>query len=101
LSAVFPCPSDVYHARGAHGQACLRDLTLSSARRAPDQCARRQQPIDRLTGQNALLTAKVLLSYHRRLERYHLFFVEGRVRAAGATPTAVASSPSIDGTLDA
>jgi hypothetical protein len=43
LSAVFPCPSDVYHARGAHGQACLRDLTLSSARPAPDQCARRQQ----------------------------------------------------------
>src|SRR5262249_57259837 len=36
LSAVVPCPSDVYRARGAHGQACLRDSTLSSAR--PYQC---------------------------------------------------------------
>jgi hypothetical protein len=59
------------------------------------------KPIDRLTGQNALLTAKILLSYHRRLERYHLFFVEGRVKAGGTTPTAVANSPSIDGTPDA
>ena len=44
------------------------------------------QPIDQLTGRNALLTAKILLSYHRRLERYHLFFVEGRVRERGTTP---------------
>jgi hypothetical protein len=42
LSAVFPCPPDVYRARGAHGQACLRDLTLSSARAALDQRARRR-----------------------------------------------------------
>jgi hypothetical protein len=36
--------------------------------------------INQLTGKNALSTAKILLSHHRRLERYHLFFVEGRVR---------------------
>ena len=42
-SAVCPCPPDVYRAPGAHGQVCLRDLTLSSARPAPDQCARRQK----------------------------------------------------------
>src|SRR5262245_27731079 len=46
LSAVFQCPSDVYRARGAHGQVCLRDSTLSSARPAPDQCARRQHAGD-------------------------------------------------------
>jgi hypothetical protein len=39
------------------------------------------EPIDQLTGQNALLTAKILLSYYRRLERYHLFFIEGRVKS--------------------
>jgi hypothetical protein len=55
-------------------------------------------PIDRLTSQNALLNAKILLSYHRRLERYHLFFVEGRAKASGATPPRVASSPSIGAT---
>jgi hypothetical protein len=36
--------------------------------------------IDRLTGKNALLSAKILLSHYRRLERYHLFFAEGRVQ---------------------
>ncbi len=59
------------------------------------------KPIDRLTGHNALSTAKILLSYHRRLERYHLFFVEGRVKASDAPPPRVANSPSIDATPDA
>lgn len=36
--------------------------------------------IDKLTGSNALVTAKILLSYHRRLKRYQMFFAEGRVR---------------------
>lgn len=41
--------------------------------------------INRLTGNNSLLAAKILLSYHRRLERYHRFFVEGRVKLSDAT----------------
>ncbi|MPY75998.1 MAG: hypothetical protein GEU87_17280 [Alphaproteobacteria bacterium] len=32
-----------------------------------------------LTGKNALGTAKILLSHFRRLERYYMFFAEGRV----------------------
>ncbi|UPT97838.1 hypothetical protein J4G48_0007090 [Bradyrhizobium barranii subsp. apii] len=36
--------------------------------------------IDKLTGSNSLLVAKILLSYYRRLERYQLFFAEGRVK---------------------
>ncbi len=32
-----------------------------------------------LTGKNSLLTAKVLLSYFRRLDKYYMFFAEGRV----------------------
>ena len=36
--------------------------------------------IDRLTGKHALLSAKILLSHYRRLERYNLFFAEGRVQ---------------------
>jgi hypothetical protein len=52
--------------------------------------------IDRLTGHNVVSTAKILLSHHRRLGRYHLFFIEGRAQIAeSATPT-VADSPSID-----
>lgn len=35
--------------------------------------------VHRLTSKNSLLTAKVLLSYFRRLERYYMFFAEGRV----------------------
>ena len=53
------------------------------------------KPIDRLTG-NALTTAKILLAHYRRLERYHMFFVEGRARAS-STPPAIANSPSIEG----
>lgn len=48
--------------------------------------------IDKLTGSNSLLTAKILLSYHRRLKRYQLFFAEGRVSLNDGT---FASSPSI------
>jgi hypothetical protein len=54
--------------------------------------------INRLTGQNALSAAKILLSHHRRLERYHLFFVEGRVKLDGS---GAASSPSIVSKQDA
>jgi hypothetical protein len=32
-----------------------------------------------LTGKNPLLYAKVLLSYYRRLERFFMFFAEGRI----------------------
>jgi hypothetical protein len=59
------------------------------------------KPIALLTGHNALLTAKIVLSYHRRLERYHLFFVEGRVKASGTSPPSVASSPSTGARPDA
>jgi len=38
------------------------------------------QAIDRLTGNHPLMIAKILLSYHRRMERYFLFFAEGRVK---------------------
>jgi hypothetical protein len=57
--------------------------------------------INSLTGNNVLSAAKILLSHHRRLERYHLFFVEGRVKVSGGAPRIVASSPSIDGSRDA
>jgi hypothetical protein len=36
--------------------------------------------IEKLTGNHILLSAKILLSHYRRLERYNLFFVEGRVQ---------------------
>lgn len=35
--------------------------------------------IQNLSG-NVLLTAKIILSYYRRVERYQLFFAEGRVK---------------------
>lgn len=35
--------------------------------------------IHTLTGHHALLTSKVLLSYYRRLDKYYMFFAEGRV----------------------
>jgi hypothetical protein len=54
------------------------------------------QAIDLLTGHNALLGAKILLSHHRRLERYHLFFVEGRVKRSDTTAPVVTSDPSTD-----
>jgi hypothetical protein len=57
--------------------------------------------IDRLTSRHVVSTAKILLSYHRRLERYHVFFVEGRVKIRNPVAPLVANSPSIDGTLDA
>ena len=37
---------------------------------------------DKLT-HNTLTTAKILLAHYRRLERYHLFFVEGRAQSDG------------------
>jgi hypothetical protein len=54
------------------------------------------EPIDKLTS-NVLTTAKILLAHYRRLERYHMFFVEGR---AQFKPVA-ASNPSIAATPDA
>jgi hypothetical protein len=57
--------------------------------------------IDKLTHNNALLTAKILLSHHRRLERYHLFFVEGRVALDPSTALFVANSPSTGAKPDA
>jgi hypothetical protein len=54
--------------------------------------------LEKLTGSNSLLAAKILLSYHRRLERYQLFFAEGRVRFDDGTT--FASSPSIVVTPD-
>jgi hypothetical protein len=54
-----------------------------------------KRPIDRLTANNVVSTAKILLSYHRRLERYHLFFIEGRVRRGDGIQRAVTNSPSI------
>jgi hypothetical protein len=52
--------------------------------------------IDRLTGHNALATVKILLSHWRRLDRYHLFFAEGRVQFSKEGEEPVASSPSIN-----
>ena len=49
--------------------------------------------LDKLTGGDSLKAAKILLSFHRRLERYQLFFAEGRVTLDD--PKRVASSPSI------
>jgi hypothetical protein len=49
-------------------------------------------PIEKLTG-NVLTTAKILLAHYRRLERYHMFFVEGRARyksVAASTPSTAA-----------
>src|SRR6516164_5741656 len=75
LSAVVPCPSDAYRARGAHGQACLRDLTLSSAGPAPDPCARRQ---------------RVQLD---RLKRREFMTLRGSVLAVGGARGCLAGSP--------
>jgi hypothetical protein len=36
--------------------------------------------IYQLTNQNALVFAKVLLAHGRRLDRYFMFFAEGRVK---------------------
>lgn len=36
--------------------------------------------IETLTGKHILLSAKILLSHYRRIERYNLFFIEGRVQ---------------------
>jgi hypothetical protein len=47
--------------------------------------------IEKLTGNNALSTAKILLSYHRRLERYQLFFAEGRVSLEGKAASQMAA----------
>ena len=51
-------------------------------------------PIEKLTG-NALTTAKILLAHYRRLERYHMFFVEGRARfkPVAASTSSVAANP--------
>lgn len=49
------------------------------------------EPIERLTS-NVLTTAKILLAHYRRLERYHMFFAEGR---AQLKPPVSASNPSI------
>jgi hypothetical protein len=51
------------------------------------------EPVDKLTN-NALTTAKILLAHYRRLERYHMFFVEGRAQFRPVT----AGSSSIDPT---
>lgn len=56
--------------------------------------------IDKLTGHNALATVKILLSHWRRLDRYHLFFAEGRVQFPKEGDDLVANSPSIDETPD-
>jgi hypothetical protein len=49
--------------------------------------------IDELTHNNALSTAKILLSHLRRLERYHLFFVEGRVALEPTTESLPVALP--------
>jgi hypothetical protein len=49
------------------------------------------EPVDKLTS-NVLTTAKILLAHYRRLERYHMFFVEGRAQFKST----VANSPSSD-----
>ena len=51
--------------------------------------------INKLTSNDSLLAAKILLSHYRRLERYHLFFAEGRAKQSGITQSAVAGTPSI------
>jgi hypothetical protein len=61
LSDVFPCPSDVYRDRGAHGQVCLWDLTLSSARPAPDQYARPLPRREVTTAPSPILLRSTLL----------------------------------------
>jgi hypothetical protein len=38
------------------------------------------EPIEKLTN-DVLTTAKIVLAHYRRLERYHVFFVEGRARS--------------------
>ncbi|MGY3033885.1 uridylate kinase [Bradyrhizobium sp. USDA 4354] len=48
---------------------------LAAALKLPDI-----ETIYRLTDRNALSFAKIVLSYFRRLERYYLFFAEGRVQ---------------------
>jgi hypothetical protein len=54
------------------------------------------EPIDKLTS-NVLTTAKILLAHYRRLERYHMFFVEGRAQFKPVD----AGSSSIDAIPDA
>jgi hypothetical protein len=54
------------------------------------------EPVDKLTS-NVLITAKILLAHYRRLERYHMFFVEGRAQFKPAA----ASIPSTAATPDA
>jgi hypothetical protein len=49
--------------------------------------------LDKLTGSNSLLVAKILLSFYRRLHRYQLFFAEGRVRLDDGK--SMTESPSI------
>lgn len=56
------------------------------------------ETLDKLTGSHPLLVAKILLSYHRRLYRYQLFFAEGRVKLDDGQT--FASIPSIDEILD-
>jgi hypothetical protein len=54
--------------------------------------------LDKLT-RNSLLTSKLLMSHWRRLDRYYLFFAEGRVRLPADDNHSnrfVANSPSID-----
>jgi hypothetical protein len=54
--------------------------------------------LDKLT-RNSLLTAKLLMSHWRRLDRYYLFFAEGRVRLPGDETHSnrfIAIGPSIE-----
>jgi hypothetical protein len=69
------------------------------ARKLSDDLGLNYDEINELTG-NTLSTSKIVLSHHRRLERYFLFFAEGRIRLPSDTDAPVANSPSIDVTLD-
>ena len=51
--------------------------------------------IENLTGKHILLSAKILLSHYRRLERYNLFFVEGRVHLPEGYEVLAAEVPEL------
>jgi hypothetical protein len=71
------------------------------ARKLADGMGLSYDVIDQLAG-NPLSTAKIVLAHYRRLDRYFLFFAEGRARLpSDEDDVSVANSPSIAAKPDA
>lgn len=76
------------------------DSIAEYARKLADNLGLDYDEIDNLTG-STLSTAKIVMAHYRRLDRYFLFFAEGRARLPSDGDDIIANSPSIAAKSDA